>query len=93
MRRLEFQVATLFALALALFALQGKAAVDVYFLRHGETPWNRAKILQGSISHVDLTDAGVQMAEETAKGLSAAGIRFGRIYTSPYRRAQHTADQ
>ena len=92
MRKFSFQGAALFALVLALFAHQANAAVEVYFLRHGETPWNRAKILQGSISHVDLTDTGVQMAEETAKGLSAAGISFGRIYTSPYRRAQHTAE-
>lgn len=87
--RLEFIKALC---ALALFAPQANAAIDVYFLRHGETPWNRAKILQGSISHVDLTDNGVRMAEETAKGLSAAGLLFGRIYTSPYLRARHTAE-
>ena len=80
------------AVAAGFIAPSARAAIDIYFLRHGETPWNRAKILQGSISHVDLTNAGVRMAEETAKGLSAAGISFGRIYASPYRRAQHTAE-
>ena len=83
-------VSFLFVAALAW--LNAGAAVDVYFLRHGETTWNRARKLQGSVSHPDLTDEGVLMAKETAKGLSAAGIRFGRIYTSPYRRASHTAN-
>ncbi|MBQ3344141.1 MAG: histidine phosphatase family protein [Kiritimatiellae bacterium] len=79
------------ALAVAV-AFRSHAAVDIYFLRHGETTWNRAKILQGSISHTDLTAKGVRMAEATARGMSAAGMRFGRIYTSPYRRARHSAE-
>ena len=66
--------------------------MEVYFLRHGETTWNRAKILQGAIPYTDLTRKGVRMAEETAKGMRAAGIRFDRIYTSPYQRARHTAE-
>ncbi len=81
------------ALILALaFALPVSAAIDIYFLRHGETTWNRAKILQGSISYTDLTARGVRMAEVTAKGMAAAGLHFDRIYTSPYRRARHTAE-
>ena len=80
------------ALFVGLLAVQADAAIDIYFLRHGETTWNRAKILQGSISFPDLTAKGVRMAEETAKGLGDAGIRFDRIYTSPYRRARHTAE-
>ena len=84
------KIALLFA---AAFACMGAgAAVDVYFLRHGETTWNREGKLQGSVSHTDLTADGVRMAEETAKGLAAAGLTFGRIYTSPYRRAAHTAE-
>ena len=79
------------ALVLA-FPLCVTADVEVYFLRHGETTWNRAKILQGSIAYVDLTRKGVKMAEETARGLSAAGIRFDRVYASPYLRARRTAD-
>ncbi len=66
--------------------------LDIYFLRHGETTWNRAGILQGSIAYTDLTERGVRMAEETARGLAAAGIRFDRIYSSPYLRAFHTAE-
>ena len=79
------------ALGLAGLPLGVDAAVEVYFLRHGETTWNRAHLLQGSVSNTELTRKGVRMAEETARGMSAAHLRFGRIYTSPYRRARHTA--
>ncbi len=67
-------------------------ALEVYFLRHGETTWNRSKVLQGAISHPDLTDRGVKMAEATAHGLAEAGIKFDRIYASPLKRALHTAE-
>ena len=75
-------------------ALGGSAFADfeVYFMRHGETPWNRAKVLQGSISMTDLTPVGVAMAEETAAALAREGIVFDRVYTSPYLRARHTAE-
>ena len=82
-------IASTFLLATA--ALRADAAIDICFLRHGETTWNRAKVLQGSISYIDLTQNGVRMAEETARGFAAAGIRFDRVYTSPYLRARHTA--
>ena len=78
-------------MAFAAYAVRAWG-MEVYFLRHGETSWNRAKILQGSIPYTDLTRKGVRMAEETAKGMLAAGIRFDRIYTSPYLRARHTAE-
>ena len=83
---------TFLTLAVAALAFHANAAIDILFLRHGETTWNRAKILQGSVPYTDLTAKGVRMAEETARGMSAAGIRFGRIYTSPYLRARHTAE-
>ena len=78
------------AIALACFA--ANATVEVYFLRHGETTWNRERRLQGSISHPDLTERGVKMAEATARGMKAAGVKLDRVYTSPYRRAAHTAE-
>ena len=80
---------------LALFAigaLGARADFEVYFLRHGETYWNRTKILQGSVSDTMLTRRGVRMAERTAEGLRRSGVRFDRIYASPYRRAKETAD-
>ena len=66
--------------------------MDIYFLRHGETLWNREKRLQGSTPHTDLTDFGIRLAEWTRDGLKARGISFDRAYTSPLRRARHTAE-
>ena len=78
---------------LVLLAMAASALADfeVYFMRHGETPWNRARVLQGSIGMTDLTQVGVAMAEETAATLTRDGIAFERVYTSPYLRAKHTA--
>ena len=67
-------------------------ALEVHFLRHGETTWNRSKVLQGSIGYTDLTLRGVRMAEATAKGMEAAGVRYDRIYASDLLRAYRTAD-
>lgn len=64
----------------------------IYFLRHGETLWNREKRIQGGISEIDLTDFGVELAELTRDGMAKRGLKFDRIYTSPYRRAMHTAE-
>ena len=75
---------------LAIFSAE--AAFDVYFLRHGQTDWNREKRLQGSVSHPQLTDEGRQMAVATGEGMAAVGLRFDRVYTSPYRRARETAE-
>ncbi|MBR4654190.1 MAG: histidine phosphatase family protein [Kiritimatiellae bacterium] len=91
-KRMTVVPLAMLCLACAVFAPRVDAAVEVYFLRHGETTWNRAGLLQGSIAYTDLTRKGVLMAEETARGMSAAGIRFDRIYASPYLRARHTAD-
>lgn len=68
-----------------------RADFDVYFLRHGETTWNRAHVLQGSISYSRLTSKGERMAAATAEGMSRAGIGFDRVYTSPLGRARQTA--
>ena len=65
--------------------------MEVYFLRHGETEWNRERRIQGSTEWTDLTDEGVRLAEATRDGMIAAGLSFDRLYSSPYRRALHTA--
>ncbi len=80
-----------FAFCLSLLAVSAQA-LEVYFMRHGETTWNRAKLLQGTVAYPDLTEKGERMAAATAKGLAVAGISFDRIYTSPYKRALHTAE-
>ena len=66
--------------------------MEVYFLRHGETPWNREKRIQGSTGWVDLTDCGIRLAERTRDGMKRAGLSFDRIFASPLQRAFHTAE-
>ena len=74
------------------FLPTAEAAFDVYFLRHGQTDWNRERRLQGSVAHTELTEEGRRIAEETGLGMAAVGLRFDRVYTSPYRRAKATAE-
>lgn len=88
------RMAFMAAVALPAIAAQAVAAdgLEVYFISNGETTWERAGILEGSVPDTVLTPVGARMAEETAKGMSSAGIAFDRIYTSPYLRACHTAE-
>ena len=65
--------------------------MEVYFLRHGETAWNKERRIQGSTAWTDLTEDGVRLAESTVRGLAARGLKFDRLFTSPYQRALHTA--
>ena len=76
----------------ALLGCFSADALEVHFLRHGETTWNRGKVIQGSIPYTELTPRGVWMARETAKGMAAAGIRYDRIYSSNLLRAYRTAE-
>ena len=83
-----------FSFLICALAFCGSAVADfeVYFMRHGETPWNRAKVLQGSIAYPDITAVGVGMAEDSAAEFLRRGISFDAVYTSPLRRARHTAE-
>ena len=65
--------------------------MNVVFLRHGQTDWNAAHRIQGGIAEIDLNADGVRQAEAAAEGLCRAGLSFDRVYSSPYRRALHTA--
>ena len=60
----------------------------LYFVRHGETDWNRERRFQG---HADtsLNDAGRRQALELAEALRDE--RLDAVYTSPLRRASETA--
>lgn len=87
---MKAQIALFLSLVLTSFAV--RADFEVYFLRHGETTWNRARLLQGSVAGTVLTPKGERMAEATAAGMTAAGIAFDRVYTSPYTRARRTAE-
>ena len=67
--------------------------MEIYFVRHGQTDWNVAHRIQGAgAAKVDLNATGVAQAEVAAGGLARAGLSFDRTYSSPYRRAFHTAE-
>ena len=62
--------------------------MKIYFVRHGETDWNKARRIQGQVD-IPLNEFGRHLAEETAKGL--AEVPFDICYTSPLDRAVETA--
>lgn len=59
----------------------------IYFVRHGETDWNKERKIQGQVD-IPLNDFGIHLAEETAKGLK--DVDFDVCFTSPLGRAKHT---
>lgn len=62
--------------------------MKMYIIRHGQTPWNARKCLQGR-SDVDLNENGIYLAELTGKALR--DVTFDMVFTSPLIRAKHTA--
>lgn len=60
----------------------------MYIIRHGQTPWNARKCLQGR-SDVDLNENGIYLAELTGKALR--DVTIDMAFTSPLIRAKHTA--
>jgi broad specificity phosphatase PhoE len=63
----------------------------IYFIRHGETDWNKQSLIQGSID-TDLNAHGIAQAQAVAAALAQrrdelAGFQF---YVSPQKRAQQT---
>ena len=62
--------------------------MKMYIIRHGQTPWNARKCLQGR-SDVDLNENGIYLAELTGKALR--DVTFDMAFTCPLIRAKHTA--
>ena len=62
--------------------------MKMYIIRHGQTPWNARKCLQGR-ADVDLNENGIYLAELTGKALR--DVTFDMAFTSPLIRAKHTA--
>jgi probable phosphoglycerate mutase len=60
-----------------------------YYLRHGETDWNRQGLLQGG-RDVPLNARGLAQAEAARDRLH--GIEIGSLCTSPLQRARRTAE-
>lgn len=61
----------------------------VYFVRHGQTDWNRDKKIMGH-ADIPLNDSGREQARETRNILGS--VHFSAILTSPLVRARETAD-
>ncbi len=62
--------------------------MELYIVRHGETEWNKGKLLQGS-TDIPLSEAGRHLARLSGEALS--DTPFDRIYSSPLNRAYETA--
>lgn len=65
---------------------------DVYFVRHGESTANRDKICAGH-TDVELTELGIEQANQAGDELAAEKISIDIIISSPLQRALKTAYQ
>lgn len=52
----------------------------LYFVRHGETQWNRMEKIQGQVE-IPLNDYGVELAYATQEGLK--DVTFDAAFSSP----------
>lgn len=62
--------------------------MKIYFVRHGETDWNKERKIQGQVD-IPLNEFGRHLSRETAKGLR--DVPFDVCFTSPLGRARETA--
>lgn len=62
----------------------------IFLVRHGETPWNAEKRLQGR-EDIALNARGREQARELGEELKKRGVRFDHVFTSPLGRAAETA--
>jgi broad specificity phosphatase PhoE len=63
----------------------------LYLMRHGETDYNRAGLVQGQID-IPLNASGCAQSQTAAEYFKTRGIRFGDVYVSPLSRAWKTAE-
>src|SRR4028119_1880120 len=59
-------------------------------VRHGQSEWNAAGLMQGQTAHVPLTELGHAQAAQAARELTA--LRPGALVSSDLRRAVQTAE-
>ncbi len=69
--------------------IRGTNEMEIYFIRHGETEWNRKHQLQGR-SDIPLNDTGLAEARKLARYFR--DTEFDKVYTSPLARARKTAE-
>lgn len=63
--------------------------MKLYIVRHGETDWNKVKMLQGQ-SNIQLNEYGRELAGITAKGLE--NVNFTHFFSSPLDRAYESCE-
>lgn len=63
----------------------------LYFIRHGESEMNVAKLWAGGLTDSPLTAKGKTQAKAAGKAARDAGLVFDVIVSSPQQRAHHTA--
>ena len=66
----------------------GDKRMQIFIVRHGETPWNKEGKLQGA-TDIQLNDSGREVAIKT--GLALKDVQIDKIYSSPLKRAYETA--
>lgn len=60
----------------------------IYIMRHGETVWNKSRLLQGS-KDISLSTEGIELARKRSEQFK--DVKFDVIYSSPLERAYMTA--
>lgn len=65
--------------------------MKLYIVRHGETDWNKKRLIQGQ-TDIPLNDNGVFVAQLTADAYKKEGLTFSKVYSSPLKRAYKTAE-
>ena len=75
-----------------LYTANGRkgAAMNIWFVRHGETANNKEKLLQGR-SDAPLNENGISQAETARAFFNSRGISIDAVYSSPLCRAVQTA--
>lgn len=64
--------------------------MTLYFMRHGETEWNRQNRIQGR-KDVGLNEKGIKQVHDASKWLIENSILIHRIVSSPLQRAAQSA--
>jgi probable phosphoglycerate mutase len=64
--------------------------MELILIRHGKTPWNRERKVQGGSIDLELNDTGLRQTHQLALSLKDHEIR--QIYSSTLNRAYKTAE-